>query len=154
MAGSKYIQDIRNKIGNSLILIPSVGGIILNEKNEILLQEKHDNSWSLPAGMIEPNETPKEAIIREVKEETGFIVEPITVLGILGGSDFNYIYPNQNEVGYTVILMLCSVKSKSDHVLDKETKSLQYFSKENMPKLALPYPKDVLFNEFKGVYIS
>ena len=104
--------------------------------------------------MIEPNETPKEAIIREVKEETGFIVEPLTVLGIFGGNDFNYTYPNENEVGYTVILMLCSIKSKSYDVLDTETKSLKYFSKENMPKLALPYPKDVLFNEFKGVYIS
>ena len=154
MAGSDYIQNIRSKIGNSLILIPSVGAIILNEKNELLLQEKHDNSWSLPAGMIEPNETPKEAIIREVKEETGFIVNPITVLGVFGGKDFNYTYPNENEVGYTVILILCSVVSKSVDVLDTETKSLKYFSKENMPKLALPYPKEVLFNEFKDVYIS
>ena len=154
MAGSNYIQNIRSKVGNSLLLIPSVGAVILNEKNELLLQEKQDNSWSLPAGMIEPNETPKEAIVREVKEETGLIVEPKKILGVFGGSEFNYIYPNENEVGYTIILMLCSIKSKSGDVLDSETKSLKYFNKENMPKLALPYPTAVLFNELKDVYIS
>ena len=154
MSGSEYIKNIRSKIGNSILLIPSVGAVILNEKNELLLQEKNDNTWSLPAGMIEPNETPKEAIIREVQEETGLVVEPVTVLGVFGGSDFNYTYSNNNEVGYTVILMLCSVKSESGEILDSETKSLKYFCKETMPKLELPYPKEVLFNECKTTYIA
>ena len=154
MSGSEYIKNIRSKIGNSILLLPSVAAVILNDKSELLLQEKNDNTWSLPAGMIEPNETPTEAIIREVQEETGLMVEPTKILGVFGGSDFNYIYPNGNKVGYTVILMLCSVKSESGEILDSETKSLKYFCKETMPKLELPYPKNILFNECKTTFIA
>ncbi len=154
MCGSNYIKNIRSKIGNSILLIPSVAAVILNEKNELLLHEKKNEPWSLPAGMIEPNESPKDAIIREVQEETGLIVKPEDVLGIFGGSEFNYTYPNKNEVGYTIILMLCSVVSDTGIITDLESKSSKYFSRVSMPKLALPYPKSVLFNEYNSTYIQ
>ena len=57
---SDYIKELRNKIGNELIILPSVAAVILNAENSLLLQEKEDEVWSLPAGMIEPGESPKE----------------------------------------------------------------------------------------------
>ena len=151
---SNYIQDIRSKIGTSMLLIPSVAAVIINEKNEILLQEKYFEKWSLPAGMIEPNESPSEAIYREVLEETGLSIKPIKILGVFGGKDFNYTYPNNDTVGYTIILMLCEVIQKSKNSLDNETKSLKYFNELIMPDLALPYPKEVLFNKKEKPFIS
>lgn len=151
---SDYIKKIRSKIGTSKLLIPSVAAVILNKKNEILLQEKYKEAWSLPAGMIEPNESPKEAIVREVLEETGLIVEPVKILGVFGGKEFSYIYPNGDEVGYTVIMMLCLVIKDSGEISDAETKSLKHFSRKSMPELALPYPKEILFNEKQTSYIQ
>lgn len=52
-------------------MIPSVAAVILDAANRILLQEKSGESWSLPAGMIEPGESPSKAVVREVEEETG-----------------------------------------------------------------------------------
>ena len=154
MYGSSYIKNIRSKIGSSILLIPSVAAIILNENKELLLHEKENEPWSLPAGMIEPNESPKDAIIREVLEETGLIIKPVDILGVFGGSEFNYKYPNKDEVGYTVILMLCSIVSDTGRIIDSESKSTKYFSRAAMPKLALPYPKSVLFNECSSTYIQ
>lgn len=147
MNGSEYIQSIRSKIGHDLLLISSVAAVILNENNELLLQEKHGENWSLPAGMIEPGESPKAALIREVMEETGLLVEPDKILGVFGGEAFRYTYPNEDEVEYTVILMRCAVLRDTGTIADSETVSLRYFARENMPELALPYPASVLFDE-------
>ncbi len=53
-----------------------VTGIILNEKKEILLF-KHtyrSHAWSLPGGYLKAGEHPREALEREIKEESGFVV--------------------------------------------------------------------------------
>ena len=53
-----------------------VTGIILNEKNEILLF-KHTyrtHAWSLPGGYLKSGEHPREGLEREIKEESGFVV--------------------------------------------------------------------------------
>jgi ADP-ribose pyrophosphatase YjhB (NUDIX family) len=53
-----------------------VTGIILNDKNEILVC-KHtyrQTKWSLPGGYLKTKEHPTEGLAREIEEETGFIV--------------------------------------------------------------------------------
>ncbi len=53
-----------------------VTGIILNEKKEILLF-KHiyrPHAWSLPGGYLKSGEHPREALEREIKEESGLVV--------------------------------------------------------------------------------
>ena len=53
-----------------------VTGIILNEKKEIHLF-KHAyraQAWSLPGGYLKSGEHPREALEREIKEESGLIV--------------------------------------------------------------------------------
>lgn len=151
---SEYIKNIRMKIGHSVLMIPGVAAVILNDKNELLLQQKHCGSWSLPAGMIEPGESPKEAVIREVLEETGLVIEPVKILGVFGGKKFRYTYPNGDEVEYTVILIYCLVQNDTGAISHSETKSLKYFEKESLPELALPYPKEALFNEITGSIIQ
>jgi 8-oxo-dGTP pyrophosphatase MutT (NUDIX family) len=50
-------------------VIKAAGGLIINEKNEILFIYRN-KKWDLPKGKIEKNETPEHAAIREVEEET------------------------------------------------------------------------------------
>jgi hypothetical protein len=60
------------------------------------------------------------------------------LLGVLGGKDFRYTYPNGHEVEYTVALFRCEVDSRNSEALDNETVDLRFFSKANMPKLGFP----------------
>ena len=150
MGMSKYYKNIREKLGNELILMPSVAGIIRNELGEILLQNKgNGEKWSLPAGAIEPGEAPAEAVVREVWEETGLCVVPRRLIGIFGGRDFRYQYPNGHQVEYNVSMFECVIQNGDLSPIDNETVELQYFSPSNMPELALPYPKDIFFKESK-----
>jgi len=53
-----------------------VTGIIFNDKNEILLF-KHtyrSHAWGLPGGYLKAGEHPREALEREIKEESGLVV--------------------------------------------------------------------------------
>lgn len=84
-----YLMELRGLIGNRLFLFPSVAAVIHDRAGNLLLQEKTSGEgWRLPAGAIEPGETPQGAIIREVMEETGLAIVPTTVLGVFGGRDF------------------------------------------------------------------
>ncbi|KYH32055.1 CTP pyrophosphohydrolase [Clostridium tepidiprofundi DSM 19306] len=65
-------------------LIKVVGAIIENENNEILCALRSPrmsipNMWEFPGGKIEDNETFKQAIEREIKEELSCKVEFIDV---------------------------------------------------------------------------
>jgi 8-oxo-dGTP pyrophosphatase MutT (NUDIX family) len=86
-----------------------------------------------------------EALRREVLEETGLMVEPASIRGVFGGAAFRYAYPNGDVVEYTVVLFKCIVLNQFARLVGPETKSLGYFSKDELPDLALPYPYDVLF---------
>jgi 8-oxo-dGTP pyrophosphatase MutT (NUDIX family) len=143
---SDYIRAIREKIGNDLLLLPSVAAIIRDGAGRILLQQKASGEgWSLPAGGIEPGEIPEEAVSREVLEETGLRVESMTLRGVFGGRAFRYTYPNGHCVEYLVALYLCTASGSLSFPDSGETKRLRHFAREEMPPLALPYPKEILF---------
>jgi 8-oxo-dGTP pyrophosphatase MutT (NUDIX family) len=143
---SPYLRRLRSKIGHDLLLLPSVAAVIRDTEGRILLQEKSSGEgWSLPAGAIEPGETPEQAIRREVREETGLLVRPQEIIGVFGGGEFRYIYPSGDEVEYTVILYRCVPTGTSLDKLDPETRSLKYFAEGEMPRLALPYPASAFF---------
>ncbi|WP_322012602.1 NUDIX domain-containing protein [Paraburkholderia sp. J12] len=144
-----YMSQLRRKVGSDLIICPSVGAVIHDREGKLLLQEKSSGeAWSLPAGGIELGESPQEAMVREVMEETGYAVCIHGILGVYGGRSFRYRYPNGDHVEYVVTLFQCQVIGGSGIPTDSETKSIQYFGRHDMPELALPYPKDDLFRAF------
>ena len=49
----------------------SAGGIIYNDKNEVVIVNQNHDSWSLPKGHIDSGESSLEAALREIYEETG-----------------------------------------------------------------------------------
>jgi mutator protein MutT len=51
-------------------VLEAAGGYVLNEQEELLVFYRR-GSWDLPKGKIDPGETPEQAAVREVQEETG-----------------------------------------------------------------------------------
>lgn len=73
-------------------------GLIINNRNEILMVFNHEGHWSLPGGRVEANESLIEATIREVFEETGFRVE---VGNLLAVNEAKFLKRNQQAVLFT-----------------------------------------------------
>ena len=68
---------IKDKVG------VGVSGVVLNQKGQILLVQRNDSkAWSLPGGIVENGESPDQAVVREVKEETGLDVDIVRLTGI------------------------------------------------------------------------
>ena len=67
--------------------IISVYTLIRNEKGEFLLLRRSENShtnpgkWDLPGGKMNPDESLKEGVVREVWEETGISIIPGDIAG-------------------------------------------------------------------------
>ncbi len=57
----------------SLAKVPTSGGaVIRNTKGEFLIiKQTYKNGWHISGGMTDKNETPSQAVIREVREELG-----------------------------------------------------------------------------------
>lgn len=60
----------------------SVAGLVSNDNGEILLINSPRRGWEYPGGMVEPGETFQDALIREIKEETGVDVEITGFIGL------------------------------------------------------------------------
>ncbi|MGM7722543.1 NUDIX domain-containing protein [Metabacillus sp. Hm71] len=77
---------LKSKRGNVWL---AVAGIVQNEKGEWLVVKKKygglKGKWSLPAGFVEQAETIDQAVVREIREETGIIAKVESVIGIRSG---------------------------------------------------------------------
>ena len=51
--------------------------VIIKDDKILLSHELISGWWLVPGGGLEEGETPEECVIREVEEETGFIVKPV-----------------------------------------------------------------------------
>lgn len=66
---------------------PNVGIVVANDRGQVLWARRvggHD-AWQFPQGGIQPRESPRQALFRELHEEVGLTRERVEVLGCTRG---------------------------------------------------------------------
>ena len=131
---SDYIKRLREKIGHEKILIPTNACIIINDKNEILLQERAESkTWGCPGGLMDLEETVLEALCREVLEETGLSIQEPELFGIYSGTRYEATYPNKDQT-QSVLMVFLTTKFSGQLKIDGESAELKFFSLNSLPE--------------------
>ncbi|RCG29083.1 NUDIX hydrolase [Sphaerisporangium album] len=104
----------------------SVAGVIIDDQGCALLTQRRDNGhWEAPGGVLERDEDIITGLLREVREETGLDVEPVTLTGV---------YKNMTR-GIVALVFRCKVIG--GHLTETdETRSFQWVTADEVRALA------------------
>lgn len=99
---------------------------LINAKNGYLVTKRSKEEttfpeyWDIPGGLAETGELPREAVIRETKEEVGLDIMPTSVIH----EDSN-LDKSKNLI-FIRLVYLCELKSKIDDIILQEEEHSEY----------------------------
>ena len=77
----------------------SAGGLVVEAGQILLISTRSGRRWQLPKGHIEVGETPEQAAVREIREETGVTGR---IVAALPGVEYWYVERGQARIHKTV----------------------------------------------------
>jgi 8-oxo-dGTP pyrophosphatase MutT (NUDIX family) len=133
-ANESYIFWLRRYVGRCRIFHVGSLAAIRDKAGRVLLMQRADNgAWDFPGGSMELGETLAGALIREVAEETGLLVEPSRLVGLYTSpEDHDYTYPNGDQVQGWGAFFECRVVGGSLRARDGEALDLAFVPPENL----------------------
>ncbi len=140
-----YITELRKLVGTRPLVMAGACVIVVNDKQEVLLQLRQDNGcWGLAGGALEIGETLVETAKRELMEETGLEAEQLELLNVYSGDAFYYKYPHGDEVYNVITAFLCTAYT-GEIVLDpSEVAELRFFAIDQLPENLNPPERPIL----------
>jgi ADP-ribose pyrophosphatase YjhB (NUDIX family) len=111
-----------------------VRGAVFRDGKILLSRELDDGCWSLPGGWADVNDSPSQAIVREVREEAGYEVRCIRLVAVLdrdlhcaGGTHPFHIYK---------LMFLCEITDQVQGLCHDITDA-EFFDLDELPELSL-----------------
>lgn len=134
---SDYLRRLRERVGHDLVLLPAVCVLIWDGEGRLLLmRESQTGHWQTVGGMVDPDESPADAAVREAREETGLTVRLDRLRAALGGPGYRVHYPNGDLCSYVSTVFDASVVS-GDLAGDDEVAELRWLRLDELGGLML-----------------
>ncbi len=113
-----------------------VRGAVFQDGNVLLSKEKDDGLWSLPGGWADVNDTPSEAVIREMREETGYPVRCCKLAAVLD-RDLHYKTETAHAHPFHIykLMFLCELTGEADALCHDIIESA-FFDLNDLPPLS------------------
>jgi 8-oxo-dGTP pyrophosphatase MutT (NUDIX family) len=108
----------------------SVAAIVGNEQGEILLTQRADTGiWLYPVGWADVGYSPCEVAVKEVYEETGIEVEPVSLVAVLDGLRLGFA-----RIPMYSMLFHCRMTGGELQGHPLETRQVGFYPRERLPQ--------------------
>ena len=127
-----------HRIGKDAKLSVSASAVIYGEGGILLIQRTDNGRYCLPGGQVELGESLREAVIREVEEETNFIVSVKYIAGVSSNPDMVICYPDGNKWQTVELDFVCRIDGQLPNVtpgVSNESIKSVWATRENIDKL-------------------
>jgi len=109
-----------------------VRGVVFKENKILLVRESEDLTWSLPGGFCDVGLSATENVVKEIQEESGYIVIPKRLLAVL---DMNkHPHPPQPYHYYKLFIQCEIIGGNASAGL--ETDKIGFFNEDALPSLS------------------
>lgn len=133
----RYITELRDVLGHRRLLLPGVSGVVVRESDgnrQVLLVQRSDNGrWSVPAGIVEPDEQPADCIAREIWEEARVIAVPDRLVRVSHEPELTY--HNGDRCQFMSLTFRCRYVGGEAAVGDEESLAVGWFDVTALPDL-------------------
>ncbi|WP_160675365.1 NUDIX domain-containing protein [Clostridium sp. C8-1-8] len=144
-----YVKYIREKVHHDAINLTGVNVLIINDKNEVLLQKRgtFPYKWGLIGGITELGEALEDTAKREAKEETGLDIDNLTLLGTTSGTNCYIEFPTGDKAYFISIGYVTKTYTGELKVDNVETKELKFFEYDNLPE-DIPKTHSIMLDKY------
>ena len=110
-----------------------VRGVVFEDNSILLVRERADDRWSLPGGWADVCETPAESVVKEVREESGYLTRAVKLLALYDRSK----HPHEHHHAFHVykIFIRCEVIG-GGAAGGLETSEARFFKEDSLPELS------------------
>jgi ADP-ribose pyrophosphatase YjhB (NUDIX family) len=113
-----------------------VRGAIFREQSVLLVSEKLDDGrWTMPGGFADVNEAPSAGLVREVREEAGYIVTACKLAAVYDRDKHGHPHPHPFHI--YKLFFICDIVGRCEKS-DLETGEARFFPLDALPELSLP----------------
>lgn len=112
--------------------IVAVGGIVEDEQGNILLVKTHHGGWVFPGGQVEVGENLMDALIREIKEESGIDVAVSKLIGVYSNTGIHKFYDGVTDVPTKLMLDYICKPVGGELAISDETSDSRWVAKEKV----------------------
>ncbi|MDO6632240.1 NUDIX hydrolase [Bacillus thuringiensis] len=146
-----YVTGLRKIVGHLPLILVGAVIFLIDEENRILLQKKKEPKglWGIPGGLMELGESIENTAKREVYEETGLLVEELTLFNVFSGESYFEKLENKDEF-YAITVVYSSTKFKGKlQISDDESLKLHFYNIDNLPEDMLITHRNILYDFLK-----
>jgi ADP-ribose pyrophosphatase YjhB (NUDIX family) len=110
-----------------------VRGVVFRDDAILLVKEREDGGWTLPGGWADVGETPTEAVVKEIREESGYETRAVKLLAVYDRNRQGH--PPQFFTAYKLYI-LCELTGGTA-ASSVETEDVGFFREDALPPLSL-----------------